>query len=169
MLRRRHFQYQTLLRVRERQTDLHAMMLADAQRDLQVAERCRETLEAERKRMLERISQSTAPAKSVSASDVRRYYQYERHLAARITDTDALIAERRLIVEQRRAELEEAMKRQRILERLKERQTQEFQAAVYHQEQAISDEAATNYAAVVERRHPITVKGARPIPTGSGS
>jgi len=142
--------YDTLLRVRQRQEDLRAQALAVALRDVRAAER-------ERAELAERQRQALAAA-GVHARDrfnpdqVRLYYQYERHLARRIDEKDASIHAFRGVAERRREELDEAMKRRRIIEKLKERLERAYAAHRVKQEQTLSDEVATNYAAFARGR-----------------
>jgi len=146
MLGRRPFQYNMLLRVRKRQEDVCAQVLASTRRDLRVAEHRREEIEREQMQMLEDAGK--AAASGVSASDIRRFYQYERHLAYVATRTDARIRELQNEVDKRRLDLDEAMKRRRILERLKERRQAALQAGLLKDEQAMSDEVATSHVAL---------------------
>ncbi len=150
MPRRKPFQYDTLLRVRKRQEDIRAQALAAALRDQHAAEHRRAEITRDQVRALERASETAS--QEFTASDVRRFFQYERHLAHLATQTDAAIRELRGEAGKRRAELEEAMKRRRILERLEERQQGAFLAELNKEEQAMGDEVATNYAAIARSR-----------------
>ena len=140
------FQYGTLLRVRKRQEDLRAQALAQARRDLHAQERSRAEIVQRQRQMLEEAGR--ASANPFTVDEIRRFYQYERHLANMATHADARIGELGEAAEQRRLELEEAMKRRRVLELLQERRQQAFAAEIRKREQAAADESATSRAAI---------------------
>ena len=140
MALRRQFQYETLLRVRARQQDLKAQALATAVRDVEHARAQRDRLSAEQRRAIERAGELARH--EFDASDLRRYYQYERHLARLGVMKDAEIREKRNTVAARQKELAEARKQKRVIERLKERHTAAFLAYVRDQERKAIDEAA---------------------------
>jgi flagellar FliJ protein len=152
MPRRRPFRYDMLLRVRQRQEEVQAVLLASTRGEIRSAEHERADIVREQIAMLDEAGK--AAEREFDASDVRRYYQYERHLARLAVEKDADLARLAAVEEDRRAELEEAMKRRRIVERLKERRQREFFAELNKEEQAASDEVATNQAAmtVTDRR-----------------
>ena len=142
----RAFRYETLLRIRKRQEDVKASALAVARRNVYNAEEQRIRLAEEQRITLERAKDLARD--EFDASDIRRYYQYERHLAQLAVAKDAEIRSLNTVAESRRAELEDATKRKRIVEKLKERQNAAFAKHVLKQEQRLTDEVATNYAAM---------------------
>jgi flagellar export protein FliJ len=142
----RAFRYETLLRIRKRQEDLRAAALAVARRNVHNAEEQRARLSEEQRVTLERAKDLARD--EFDASDVRRYYQYERHLAQLAVAKDAEIRSLTVVAESRRAELEDATKRKRIVEKLKEHQNAAYEKHVLKQEQRLTDEVATNYAAM---------------------
>ena len=150
MPRRRRFRYDTVLRVRKRQEELKAAALGETCRAISAAEQAREEIIQQQIRTLHDAGK--AASHRFAAADVHRYYLYERFLARRAVDKDATLAQLRDEEAQRRFELEEAMKRKRIIERLKERQHRALLAEVNKEEQAVTDEAATNHAAIARRR-----------------
>ncbi|HIJ74522.1 MAG TPA: flagellar export protein FliJ [Candidatus Hydrogenedentes bacterium] len=150
MPRRRPFRYGMLLRVRERQEERKAAELAGTRRTIRVAQHQKAEIVRQQRESLERAGRSAA--KRFDASDVRRYYLYERHLARLADDKDAMIAHLQREAERQRVELEEAMKRKRVVERLKERQQRAFFAELNKEEQAFSDEMAVNHAAVARHK-----------------
>lgn len=143
---KRTFQYSTLLRIRKRQEDIKAMVLAEARRRVRAAQEQRESLLEEQRRTLAHAGE--ASRHEFDASEVRRYYQYERHLARLAVTKDAEIRQLEAVAEGKRADLEEATKRKRIMEKLKDRHRTAFQAHFQKMEQRSLDEAATNYAAI---------------------
>ena len=149
MPKSRRAHYDMLLRVRRRQEDIRAQALAAASRDVRVAEQQRAALAGHQRLMFEEAGARVRDR--LDPQEVRMYYQYERHLARLIDEKDAAIIELRGIAEARRAELEEAMKRRRIVEKLKERREHTFMAQARKEEQRLADEAATNHAAVAPR------------------
>jgi len=138
-------QLDTLLRIRRRQEDARASALADARRKARAARDQRQALEAEQ---VWAIEEGAAHARGeFDAAEVRRYYQYERHLARLSVAKEAEVLQLDRTAEGRRGELEEAMKRRRIIERLRERRQQAWMAEMNKAEQILLDEVATNYAA----------------------
>jgi hypothetical protein len=122
------------------------MALAEVRRSIQVAENRRATIVRDQRRALEKagaVSQGRFEAAVVQA-----YHLYERHLAYLAVQEDARIVELRNIEAERRAELEEAMQRKRVVERLRDKQNEAFQAEVIKEGQQFTDEVATNQAAM---------------------
>ena len=76
------------------------------------------------------------------------YYRYERHLARLAVEKDAHIAELKTAETKRRAELEDAFKSRRMVEKLSEKEIAAYRAVVGKNEQAVLDETATNHAAM---------------------
>ncbi len=145
MALRRPDRYNTLLRIRKRQEDLRAYALAASRRDLQLARDERARIVEEQQQMLARAGELAQ--RGFDASDVRRYYQYERHLARLGDVKDASIRQLEQATEERRAELEEATKAKRIVEKLVERKMDVYQHELRKLEQKTLDEVATSYAA----------------------
>ena len=144
-------QFNTLLRVRKRQEEECARVLAAAQRDVAAAQKRRAELAREQMRTLDQAGQ--AAMKRFDAADVRRYHQYERHLARMADQTDAEIRELRGIADQKRRLLEAAMVKRKMIERLCERRAEAMRIYRRRQEQRRTDEAAANSAALAERLH----------------
>ena len=142
----RRFQYDTLLRIRERQEEIKAQALAAAHREVAVAQAQRAQLAAAQRRVLDRAG-LLARAR-FDASEVRTCYQYERHLARLGDAKEAEIAQLAAQAKECRADLLEATKRKRIIEKLKERRTDAYRKHMQKIEQRAIDEAATNYAAI---------------------
>lgn len=143
-------QFGTLLRIRRRQEDLRAQALASARRDVRLAEGERDELAAWR---LETFSEAGACARAFfDPAAVRLYYRYERHLAHLIDDKDAQIVELMSVAEQRRIELELAMKSRRVIEKLLERKEKQAREDMRKAEQKTVDETASKYAAIARQR-----------------
>ncbi len=142
---KRPVHYDVLLRIRQLQQDLQGQALASARRAVSTARQQRESLVEQR---IFLISEAGTKAQHhFDPVDIRAYYQYERHLARLVDAKDAEISSLEAQAEQQRAELEQAMKRRRVVERLRERKLQAFLDEVQREEQKASDEAATNSAA----------------------
>jgi flagellar FliJ protein len=144
--RKHSLRYETLLRVRQRQEELKAMALGEVRREIQVTEKQREEILNQQRRMLEEAKERAQG--DFRADDIRGYYQYERHLARLAVRKDARLVELRALEEERRRDLEEALKARRMVEKLSEREWAAFRAAVGKKEQAALDESATNHAAM---------------------
>jgi len=145
MALQRRFPYETLLRIRRRQEDLKAQALAVARHEVEVAQAQRRHLAEEQRGILDQAGERSRAY--FDASDVRRYYQYERHLARLRDAKDAEIHALRDIEEERRIEVEEAAKRKRIVEKLKERHGVAWLRQWRKNEQRLMDEAGTTHAA----------------------
>jgi len=146
MPRNRAHAYDTLLRVRERQEDLRMQALAEARRAVNVAQRRRDELHQEQMRVLDETGARLRA--EFDAVDIRRYYQHERYIARLGDETDALIRQLEGEAEKRRAELEEAAKRRKIVEKLQEHARLATRKAQLKDEQHQMDEVATTYAAL---------------------
>ncbi|MBN2309307.1 MAG: flagellar FliJ family protein [Candidatus Hydrogenedentes bacterium] len=146
MARRRPFRYHALLRVRKRQEELKAAALARIRRGIRRNEEERDHIAAAQRSMFDEAGRRSET--SFRARDVQRYFDYERHLARLAVEKDAALAELRKREEASRAELEEATKKKRVVELLKERQDGAFMADVMKEEQKFTDEIATIHAAI---------------------
>ena len=111
--------YDTLFRVRKRQEDQKAQALGMVRRDIQTTATRRDEIAREQRRTLD--SAAAESQGKFDAEEVRRYYQYERHLAQLAVEQDAELARLRSVEEERRLELEDAIKQRRMVERLCER------------------------------------------------
>ena len=138
--------YQTILRIRKRQEDIKAQALASARRQVHAARRERAGIAEEQMRALH-AAQAIAQGR-FDADEVRRYYQYERHLARLGDARDADIRHLESIAEEKRAELEASAKTRRVMERLVERRASANLQYQRKMEQAALDEAATTRAAL---------------------
>ncbi len=145
MARRQPFRYAVLLRVRRLQEDQKAFELAGVRREIQNAVEDREFIAREQARMLEEAAAATR--EPFDGSRIGRYHQYERHLARRSVEKDAIIAEKRREEEARRRELEHATQRKRTVEKLQERDEAFWQSEYQRFEQKLSDETAVNQVA----------------------
>lgn len=129
------------------------MAVATAQRAVHGAERQRTEIEEYQRRTLARAGE--ASQSDIDADQVRRLYQFERHLAQLAVDKDAAIIDFAKTVDARRLELEEAMKQRRIVERLMENAQETLEEELRKHEYAANDEVATmraGAALVQERR-----------------
>lgn len=156
----RGFRLDTLLRIRQRQEDQKAMALAEARRDAQQAQARQAGIVARQQAML--AAAGDAARARFDASDVRRYYQHERHLARLAVEQDALVRQLEAEAARRRDELEEALKRKRMVERLRERRAAARAAALRREEQRQLDEIAVNLAVLRDRAAPRDRGGGTP-------
>ncbi len=138
--------YETILRIRKRQEDIKAQALASARRQVHAARRERARIAEEQMRALH-AAQAIAQGR-FDADEVRRYYQYERHLARLGDARDADIRQLENIAEEKRVELETSAKTRRVMERLVERRASANLLYRRKMEQAALDEAATTRAAL---------------------
>jgi len=150
MAARKPFRYTVLLRVRKLQEDQKAFELAQVQREIRNAVQERDFILQEQRRVLQEASEVLQ--RPFAGNPVGRYYQYERHLARRAVEKDALIAQKRSEAERRRDALEAAMRQKRVVERLQERHEAAEQADQVQAEQRMTDEVAVNQAALKRGR-----------------
>ena len=143
---RRPTQYDALIRVRQLQEDLRAQAFAVAQRQVDRARTERQALAEQRALTLQAASERTR--ERFDAREIRLYYQYERRLARLADEKDAEIVQLKSVAAERRDELEDAMKRRRMVEKLKDRKVAVYEAEVRKEEQKLADETATNAAAM---------------------
>lgn len=137
--------YAAILRIREQAEDLQSQTVARVRHRIQTARRERTSLELTRQSALEQAG--TTLQQHFDASDIRSYYQYERHLAGLRDRKDAEIRE---LLREEFTEiklLEKATQARRIAEKLHERRREAFRAFVLKEEQKALDETANKYAA----------------------
>ncbi|MGI6458608.1 MAG: flagellar export protein FliJ [Candidatus Hydrogenedentales bacterium] len=142
------FRYDTLLRVRQRQEELKSMALAEMRRAVDFAEQQRAEILEQQFAALNAAGELTQ--REFNASEVRRYFSYERHLARLAVEKDAEIRHLRSQEHGRRKELETAMKRRKMLERLKERLDEAYDYVMNREERKRLDETAVNRAALAD-------------------
>ncbi|NIA14320.1 MAG: hypothetical protein GWP08_09575 [Nitrospiraceae bacterium] len=143
---RRPVQYDALIRVRQLQEDLRAQAFATAQRQVDWAKSERQALADQRVLTLQAAGERARERFDVC--EIRLYYQYERRLARLMDEKDAEIVQLKGVAAERRDELEDAMKRRRMVEKLKDRKMAAYEAEVRKEEQKLVDETATNAAAM---------------------
>lgn len=144
---RRPVQYDALLRVRGLQEDLKAQAMAAARMDVERAIQTKSDLIEQRRAVFDAAGRCARGR--FDATEVRQYYQYERQVSRLIDDKDAEIARLTVILDQKREELEAAMKQRRMVEKLRERRLQVYEAEMRKEEQRLSDESATSRFAVI--------------------
>lgn len=132
--------FATLLRVRKHQADQKAWALADIQRRIHSADAERTRMLDEQKRMFLRAAELVRT--TFDAQDIQRYYQHERHLARLASEKDAEILQLKAEAERRRRELDGAMVKKRIAERLDEKSRDAYGAFVVDNERKLLDELA---------------------------
>lgn len=142
--------YEVLLRIRRREEEARATALAAAILNRSVAEVQRMDLEDHQQQVLEHAAARAAAR--LDARDMRLHYAYERHLSRMAVAKDAEVAELSAVAAEKQGELEHAVKRRRIAERLKERQEEARRERIRRAEQQTIDEIATIRAARSFRR-----------------
>ena len=143
MLRKKPTQYDTLLRVRAHEEDIKKQSLAEARHQATRAAQERDGFLADRQHALERASALTE--EQFDSTDVRRYYQYERHLATLVDERDSSIREWEGIAEERRGELIAAARARQVVEKVKERKWEAYISMLRKEERDALDESASNY------------------------
>jgi flagellar export protein FliJ len=132
--------YTVLLGVRKRQEDLRGQALALVRREHTALRRQRRELEEQRRGVL--LHAAVAPGAPFNPSRQQALYRYERHLGKLTDAKDAEIALHAQRVQAARAELESAMARRRIMEKLIERVDRAERARRARREQRALDESS---------------------------
>ncbi len=145
MATRRPEQYATLLRVRKRQEDFSAQVLAGVRREMRAAELQRSDFEDQQRRAIDHAQAYTG--ENFDERLFPQYVQYQRHLARMAVAKDAEIEQLRQQTAGRRLELENAMRQRRMVDRLIERSERIVSQKVKKEEQRSSDESASTRAA----------------------
>lgn len=132
--------YATLLRVRKRQEDLKVQAFAQAQRVVRDLETERDELFAYQRRVLEEAGrQAVEPV----AGRLEALYRFDRHLGKLADEKDAKIVAQQGEVDDRRRELDDAIKQRRIIERLIEIAELEAKEEFNRQDRRLQDEFAS--------------------------
>lgn len=137
--------YAAVLRIREQAEDRQAQTVAQVRHRIQTARRERTSLELTRQSALEQAG--TTLQQHFDAGDIRRYYQYERHLAGLRDRKDAEI---RVLLQEESVEvklLEKVSQARQIAEKLHERRRKAYRDFLLKEEQKALDETANKYAA----------------------
>lgn len=137
--------YAVLLRLRKQEEDLRAQALAESRNAVLRSQRERTSLELTRQLALEHAGETLMDR--FDATEVRSYYQYERHLAVLRDQKDADIRELRTVEAEKLAQLESATKARRVAEKLHDRRWASYREYVGKELQKQMDETATMYAA----------------------
>lgn len=138
--------FDVLQRVRERQEKLKAQALAETRREIQRAEAQRNALSEEQRRVLEEAG--AASKDNVDAAKTQAFIHYERHIARLAVEKDAEIHSLRGVEERRRRELEDAMKKRKVVERLSEKARLDYHTEQRRAEQKQNDETASVQSAL---------------------
>lgn len=140
---KRPSQYDTLLRVRKHEEDIKNQSLVEARNMAKRALQERDGFLEDRRHALARASE--VAEQQFDAADVRRYYQYERHLATMVDQRDATIKEWEGIAEERRVELIAAARARQVVEKVRDRKMEAYREMLSKEEQDALDESASNF------------------------
>ena len=141
MATRRMSSLDSLLRVRKDAEEQRARDAAIARQHLAAAERSRAGVREQQEDSLHRAAERLSRP-SIDASDMRAYYQYERHLARKLDDCDSKIRELSGELTDKQAELQEAAVQRKMIERLRERRLLERTQWERKMERQAADEIA---------------------------
>jgi flagellar export protein FliJ len=143
--------YTTLLNVRKRQEEVKGQALALVRREHAALRRQRRELEEHRRAVL---SSAAVPRGAVIApARLQSLYQYERHLGKLTDAKDAEIGLHAQRVQTARVELETAMARRRMMEKLIERVEYAERARANRREQRALDESSVVRFAHLRRQN----------------
>lgn len=136
------FRLEILLRHRKHIEECCQKALADSQAFYEKEKQTLEGFEETRHRCENRLNQKLKDAPT--ASDVIIFQRYIRRLALDIDEQRVRVHEARSFLEQRRLNLLEAMKKKKILKKLKENQLRQHHLEMTRKEQAFINEVASN-------------------------
>lgn len=148
--------YATLLRVRKHEEERRSAALAHTRREIAQAVSSLQAIREQQRRTLE--AAGTIARERLDAEDIRRYYQFERHLSQLAVEKDALIQQLQGRAEEEQATLATATKKRRMTEKLEERVAEAYLRELGQLEQKQLDQAAANYHAIKGRK-PYTDSG----------
>lgn len=138
-------QMDVLVRIRKLQENLQAQVLAETRRKINVAHEQRNQVLEQRQVILGEAGRRANDG--FDAREVRVCYQYERYLKKTADAMDADIDRLKKVGETQRRELEQAMQRRKMVEKLSGHMRRDLDAATRKEEQKRLDESATNAAA----------------------
>ena len=145
MTRKRIERYGLLRRVRKRQEETRANIFAIAERKLLAAEQELDAIQTEQKEMIHHAQNQAQTLQDVPK--INQYLQYERHLGRVAVQKSEHIGILRLEADEKRRDLQEAVKQRRIIDRLIEKAEQRMNEGIKKLEQRGMDEIATIRAA----------------------
>ena len=154
MDRKGPLRYKMLLRVRKMQEGLRAQEFAQALCRTRDLEKQKRDLDDYQPQVLERAG-TEATARFV-ARRVRSLYQFERHLGRLADRKDVEVANQRKVADARWTELEDTIKKRRIVERLIEKTQQQRDYWFNRLEQRLHDElSAIHFARIMAARRQV--------------
>ena len=137
-MRKFKFTLEPVLGHRERLEDEKQQIFAERQNELRAAEAELARLNGEFKRFSTALRDDHA---SLSSEELRWHYAHLEYLDRCIVMQHATIAQRRSAVERARADLLEASKERKVIEKLKDKKFEEYRASAAQAEQAELDDA----------------------------
>lgn len=137
--------FQDLCELRRRQENLKAQVYATALRHVNTAALERDNLQRTQIAML--TSAAVSKGEVINLEQQRMRYQYERYLANRVVEQDAVIHELQEIADTNRVEMHESAKLRKMMETLTERSQLSVDQEVKRQERLEMDETASVRAA----------------------
>lgn len=144
-MKRRLKRYEALTQLRQRQEDMKAQVLADAERKLSSVQQERDHLERQQKMLLEKTV--VGKGERIDKEQQLSLHQYERFTARKIVEQDSLIQERTAVYKEKRAELKDAIVLRKMMETLSKHARETIEKEWLRQERYSMDEIATQRAA----------------------
>ena len=149
-MRKFKFTLEPVLGHRERIEDEKQQIFAERQNELRAAEAELTRLNGEFKRFSAVLRDDHA---SLSSEDLRAHYAHLEYLDRCIVMQHATITQRRSAVDRARADLVEASKERKVIEKLKDKKLEEYRAYVAQTEQAELDDANNRRSNVTVRSY----------------
>jgi len=144
------FRYENLLKIREKEEEQCKNRLASESRDLMVLNQKLDEIEARQKSFL--IEVEVAVSEGCSVQKLREAEAEKKWLKETSENQKVLISMKEQAVFEARKTLEEAMKRKKILEKLREYEYEEFQQQIEASEEQLSDQLVSFRDAVNKRK-----------------
>lgn len=144
-MKRRLKRYEALTQLRQRQEDMKAQVLADAERKLSSVQQERDHLEQQQRMLLEKSV--VEKGETIDKEKQLSLHHFERYTARKIIEQDSLIQERKALYKEKRAELKDAIVLRKMMETLSTHAQESIEKEWLRQEQYNMDEIATQRAA----------------------
>ena len=141
-LRRLH----DLSALRKRQENLKAQGYANALRHVRTAQLEREQLQEWQRTLI--LESEVNAGDQIDAAQQRARHNYERFLAGRIVEQDAVIHELQEVAEEKRLDMQESVKQRRMMETLAEQSRKSVDNETKRLERLDADETASIRAAL---------------------
>jgi flagellar FliJ protein len=142
MARRFQFRFETLLKIRQQDEDRHKRIVAERLRQITAVRERLESLHRQIGDEEQAIREGGSPG-MIDMQQIVRHRHWLGHLHKGVLESESALRALEARLAQDRAALAEAVKRRRVLDKLKERQHEHHRAAEERQEVNAADDLTT--------------------------